>query len=344
MALPENPTFKNRENIIVRQPVTISPEVKKWFPIPEPGEVNVEARLRLEDITIPNNVVEDLQRYIQHVLSIHSGYSKDSPDGVIIGLSGGIDSSTVATLLGQTLKQGGTRYHFKGIILGRAPMGEEGKMNSVEIEDIKTAHQFAQDMHLDYEYLDISSLIKEFYKLFPKSTEWELSGVLPRIRFAVLQQYADNNNFLLADPTNFTEWSLAAFTSSGSVGSVGPLVDLYKSEVFALGKKLGVPDYVLQKKPAISELGIYDEQLYGGNCFILDPIIKRLVSDFKTPREIADELGHSVNWINRIKKLRIEGESARKTPPLAIFNERYIVVHPAIGKIDRSYFDKIGEK
>lgn len=322
----------------------ISSEVRKWFPIPEPGEVNLEARLNLEDIVIPDRVIEDLQRYVLHVLSIHSGYSKDSPDGVIIGLSGGIDSSTVAALLDQTFKQKSKHYHFKGIILGRAPAGEQGEMNNVEWEDVRIAHQFAQNQNLDYEYFNISSLVDNFYKLFPKAKKWELSGVLPRIRFAVLQQYADNNNFLLADSTNFTEWTLAAFTSSGSAGSVGPLVDLYKSEVFALGKKLGMPDYVLQKKPAISELGIYDEQLYGGDYFILDPILKRLVSDFKTPREIADELGHSVNWINRIKTLRIEGEQARKIPSLAIFNERYIIVHPPIGKIDRSYFDRIGKK
>lgn len=299
----------------------IPPEVKLWFPIPEAGEVNVNARIKPERIMIPATVVNGLQKYILNCLKEISGYSKPELDGVIVGLSGGIDSTTIAAIAKTALE--GTRYFVKGIILGRGQFGEQGEMNELEYQDVLFARRAAEDMGLNYEYLDISLLADAVYKIFSNSQPWNLSGILPRIRSALLLQVADDANAICAGSTNGTEFLLGAFSVGGPGGHFAPLIDFYKSEVYKIGEMLGIPRYVLDRRPAVSELGFYDDQLYGASCFIIDPILRRMGWQKRSPENVARELGHSPNWLHRIKKLRIEGEKGRKFPPVLIVCRGY---------------------
>ncbi len=319
---------------------SVSPEVKFWFPVPEPGQVNFEARIRPERIQIPDQVVDKLKQYVRDALQEISGYSKPELDGIIVGLSGGIDSAATAALCRDAVS--GTRYFVKGLIMGRAPEGQQGSMNPVEYQDIVYAIQSARDMGIDYEYIDISLLVEAVYQTFPNAKPWELSGILPRLRASLLYQAADNNNAICAGTTNGTEFILAAFSVGGPAGHFQPFIDFYKSEVYKIAEKLGVPDYIRDRRPAISELGLYDEQLYGADCYVLDPILRRMNWQKRSPERVSRELGHDVEWLRRIKELRIEGERGRKYPPAFIVGRGYkIRVKPDV-KFDRDkYFDNL---
>ena len=318
----------------------ISPEVKFWFPIPELGQVNYEARIRTERIRIPEPVIDSLKGYVRETLQEISGYSKPELDGVVIGLSGGIDSTATAALCKEALS--GTRHFIRGLIMGRAPEGQQGSINSVEYQDVMYAIQSARDMGIDYEYIDISPLVKAVRQTFPDAKPWELSGILPRLRASLLYQAADNNNAICAGTTNGTEFILASFSVGGPAGHFQPFLDFYKSEVYKIAEVLGVPDYIRERRPAISELGIYDEQLYGASCYVLDPILRRMNWQKKSPERVARELGHDVEWLRRIKELRIEGERGRKYPPAFVVGRGYkIKVKPDV-KFDRDrYFNNL---
>lgn len=318
----------------------VPPEVKFWFPVPEPGQVNLEARIRPERIQIPEQVLDKLKSYIRYALQEISGYSKPELDGVVVGLSGGIDSTTTAALCKSALS--GTRYFVKGLIMGTAPEGHQGRMNSIEYQDIIYAIQSARDMGIDYDYIDISPLVEAIYQIFPNAKSWELSGILPRLRASLLYQTADNSNAISVGTTNGTEFILAAFTVGGPAGHIQPLIDFYKSEIYKIAEMLGVPDYIRDRRPAISELGIYDDQLYGATCYILDPILRRMTWQKKSPEKIARELGHDVEWLRRIKELRIEGERGRKYPPAFVVGREYkIKIKPDV-KFDRDrYFNNL---
>jgi len=226
--------------------------------------------------------------------------------------------------------------------MGRAPEGQQGDMNNVEYQDVTFAIQSAREMGIDYEYVDISPLINAVYEVFPNSQPWELSGVLPRLRATLLYQAADSNNAVCAGTTNGTEFILAAFSVGGPAGHFQPFIDFYKSEVYKITEILGVPDYIRDRRPAISELGIYDEQLYGASCYVLDPILRRMNWQKKSPEKVARELGHDVEWLQRIKELRIEGEKGRKYPPAFVVGRGYkIKVKPDV-KFDRDkYFNNL---
>jgi len=320
----------------------ISPEVKFWFPVPEPGQVNHEARIRPERIRIPEPAIDSLKGYVRKALHEISGYSKPELDGVVIGLSGGIDSTATAALCKEALS--GTRHFVRGLIMGRAPEGQRREMNAVKYQDVMFAIQSARDMGVDYEYVDISPLVDAVHQVFPKSQPWELSGILPRLRASLLYQAADNNNAICVGTTNGTEFILAAFSVGSPAGHFQPFVDFYKSEVYKIAEMLRVPDYIINRQPGISELGIYDEQLYGASCYVLDPILRRMNWQKKSPERVAKELGHDVEWLRRIKELRIEGERGRKYPPAFVVGRGYkIKVKPDV-KFDRDrYFNNLSE-
>ena len=318
----------------------ISPEIKFWFPVPEPGQVNHEARIRPEKIQIPEQVVGKLKDYVRDALQEISGYSKLKLDGVVVGLSGGIDSTTTAALCRDALSD--TRYFVKGLIMGRAPEGQQGDMNDVEYQDATLAIQSAKDIGINYEYIDISPLVETVRKTFPNAEPWELSGILPRLRASLLYQAADNDNAICAGTTNGTEFILAAFSVGGPAGHFQPFIDFYKSEVYKIAEILGAPEYIRDRHPAISELGIYDEQLYGASCYVLDPILRRMNWQKKSPERVAKELGHDVEWLRKIMELRIEGERGRKYPPAFVVGRGYkIKVKPDV-KFDRDrYFNNL---
>lgn len=52
-----------QSNIFTEQLRVVSPDIKNWFPIPNDGEVNINARIRPERIIIPDRVIEGLGRY-----------------------------------------------------------------------------------------------------------------------------------------------------------------------------------------------------------------------------------------------------------------------------------------
>jgi len=318
----------------------VAPEIKMWFPIPDDGEINFKARIKPENIVIPTRVVEGIQQFIRKCLKDISGYSKPELDGIVVGLSGGIDSVTVASLCQKALK--GTKHFFKGIILGRGPFGKQSEMSDSEYEDILYAVRSAKEAGIEYEYMDISSIVSSLHGVFPNCGRWELSGILPRIRSILLLQIADNLNAVCAGTTNGTEVILGAFTVGGPAGHFSPLADFYKCEVYKIAEMLEVPQYIINRKPLISELGICDEQLYGASCYILDPILRRLGWQKKSPAMVSRELGHSVHWLRRIKKLRFEGEKWRiRRPFLAVCREYKSKIKPTLSWNRDGYFNHI---
>lgn len=325
---------------IFKKESSIPPEVSCWFPMPEKGQVNFEARIRPERIDIPEKAISGLDDYIHTVLQEVSGYSKPELDGVIVGLSGGIDSTTTAALCQHSLE--GSRYFVKGLVMGRGSEGEQGDMNDVEFQDVVYAIQSACDMGIDYEYINISPLIDTAAELFPSVRAWEMSGLLPRIRSILLYQKADNNNAVCVGTTNGSEYILGAFTYGGPAGHFQPFVDFYKSEVYEIARMLDVPDYIRERKAGVSELGLYEEQLYGVDCYIMDPILRRLNYQEQTPEEVATELGHDVKWLTKIKDLRIEGEKGRKSPPsFVVGREIEVSVEPDIVFDRDKYFNNL---
>jgi len=116
-------------------------------------------------------------------------------------------------------------------------------------------------------------------------------------------------------------------------------VDLYKTEVTALGREIGVPDYITQRDALISELNASEKSYYGVDSTILDPILRRLWYHKQEPEQVARELGHSERWIREIKDKRIDGEAPRRFYKSILINRpvKSEDVEPDL-VLDREYF------
>ncbi len=285
----------------------------QWFPIPQANEVNKNARIDPARIEVPDRIIEDLKQFIRDSLREFTGYSKKVPDGAICGLSGGIDSSVLALLTKQALEK--TNMDIRGLILGRGPKPESQLMSESELEDVYYANKFAEEVGIETCYVDIEPAYSSVVDCLKSDNEWILSGVLPRLRSLFLYQYADLTNRISLGSTNGTETILVSWTVGGPAGHLEPLDGFYKSEIYHIAQKIGVPHAICHRAPLVSELNVKDEALYGGDCYILDPILRLLYDEKKSPEEVAKLLGHSANWIEKIHSIRIHGERHRRYPP-----------------------------
>ena len=258
-------------------------------------------KLAIETLRLDLPMVETrIKRFIKnYVGNCESG-------GVVLGLSGGLDSSTTAALAALSL--GGKR------VLGIA-MPEEETYN---IADIRHAELVAKKFGFDFQLVDISSTLKACFQSLPiydASDKVSKGNVKARIRMVYLYYYANSLNRLVCGTSDKSETMMGYFTKWGDAATdLAPIVTLYKTQVKQLALHLGVPREIVEKPPsprlwpnqlAENELGIEYE--------ILDLILFGLEQSMK-PKEIADQLNLSRKLVESIKRRWLATEHKRRMP------------------------------
>lgn len=162
--------------------------------------------------------------------------------GVVLGLSGGVDSSVAAIICSEAL--GGDR------VLG-VSMPEAGVTNPHDLADAK---RLANKLHIGFKIVDITQAVVDIRKSigdFKPDVTLPSVNVKPRVRMTVLYYYANLLNRLVVGSSNRSEIRAGYFTKYGDgAADLAPLGCLYKTQVVQLARYLGVPKYVLQKPPS----------------------------------------------------------------------------------------------
>ncbi|MCI4371732.1 MAG: NAD+ synthase, partial [Thermoplasmata archaeon] len=178
--------------------------------------------------------------------------------GVVLGLSGGIDSALVARLCADAL--GAAR------VLGVAlPDGKGGK-------DLRDARNFAKAIGIQFRVLNIGPIAVAFERrLKVTPTDAVPRGNLrARARMAVLYYIANAEDRVVMGTGNKSEILVGYFTKWGDGGAdFLPIGDLYKTQVREMAQSLSLPTEIVDKIPTAGlwpgqtdegELGIsYDE-------------------------------------------------------------------------------------
>jgi len=229
---------------------------------------------------------------------------------LVLGMSGGLDSSVTAALCSKAM--GGQRT--LGLCL---PEAETRSPQSVQ-----DAQEVARKFGIRFKTLDITSLVQAAVTLL-HPTKMKLKvvahgNVKSRLRAMILYYYANTSNGLVVGTGDKSEIMLGYFTKYGDGAcDIQPIADLYKSAVRDIARHLGLPRRIFSK-PSSPELwpGQIAEDELGLEYSKLDSILWRL-ERWMPPKEISEELGIPLRMVERVRGRWLQSEHKRR-PPLAI--------------------------
>jgi len=196
--------------------------------------------------------------------------------GVVVGLSGGLDSALVATL---SVKAVGPE-NVLGALL-------PSPTNSPV--DIIDARLIAEKLGIRTHTVPLKSIIDAFKLQFEHQDERALGNLTARIRMCVLYYYANHMNYLVAGTGNKSELSIGYFTKYGDGGcDFLPIGDLYKTQVRELAKSMGLPQVIIDRTPTAGLWpGQTDEEEIGMTYEELDRILSHKTEDIRVSKLVA---------------------------------------------------------
>ncbi len=215
--------------------------------------------------------------------------------GVVVGLSGGVDSAVVAVLAKRAVGD-----HVLTVLMPCDSLSED------EGDAILVADAFG----LRRERVDLSPVYDAFLAQLPDAGETCRANLKPRLRMASLYYYANILNYLVAGTGNKSERMVGYFTKYGDGGAdLLPLGDLTKTQVWKLARELGIPRRVIDRPPSAGlREGQTDEEDLNIRYRDLDRIIVSL--------ENGSEPGGSAARLGYVKERIARSKHKRCGPPI----------------------------
>ena len=255
-------------------------------------------------------VKELLPRVVDFLCEEIKDYVKDysKSGGVVLGMSGGVDCSTVAALCARA----GVPCHMIYM-----PAGDYAQPYN---DCLEVANKF----NLKMDKCNINYLCEEVYNnckltsnIFDNDDyKMAKANISPRIRMTFLYTIAQMEGSLVIGTSNASELYTGYFTKWGDgAADFEPLANLSKSEVYAIAKYLGVPDVILNKEPSADLWeGQTDEEEMG---FSYDAIE---ICMFQNRYELVDiDTNINTYTLSAIIRQHRATEHKRKMPPFLEF-------------------------
>jgi len=211
--------------------------------------------------------------------------------GIVLGLSGGVDSCVAAALAKEALG----KNCLLALIL---PIQSHQ-------QDTRDARLFARKFGIKTKAVDLSKIYGDLLKALPAANRIVLANLKPRLRMLVLYYFANKLNYLVCGTGNKSELLVGYFTKYGDGATdILPLGDLLKKEVYALARSLGIPDAIIKKAPTAGLWpGQTDEGEMGVRYAELDEILER--------RETKEQQRLPKNKISRVEAMIRKSEHKR---------------------------------
>ena len=270
-------------------------------------------------------------------------------EGIILGLSGGIDSAVVAVLC----KRAVGAEKVVALIMPEKDSAEKHK---------KDALHFARELNIEARLIDITPYLRKFgsykllllnkvplpgklkdtltkkaYKFYERKTgetpfSASISGfkdkkfssylakgnayyrIKHRVRMVLLYLYGEIENRLVVGAANKTECKIGFFVKHGcdAATDIMPIMGLYKTQVRELAKYLNIPSNITGKSPSPDIIpGITDEEAIGIPYEKLDLVLLALERGWGIS-EIADTLEIEEKQIEYIRNLTLKSEHMRR--------------------------------
>jgi len=222
---------------------------------------------------------------------------------VVLGLSGGIDSALSAALAQRALGA-------ENVI----PVIMPYRTSNPESE--QDARAVCQAFGLKPDVVDISDQIDSYFAGFPDADRGRRGNKMARERMAALYDMSWAHRALVVGTSNKTELLLGYGTVYGDMASaLNPLGDLYKTQVWALARHVGVPERVIDKPPSADLWeGQSDEQELGFRYAVVDVLLYYMVDERCTRPELR-AMGFEDDFVDLVAG-RVRDSQYKRRPPL----------------------------
>src|SRR3990172_6591053 len=209
---------------------------------------------------------------------------------VVVGLSGGVDSSLSAMLAAEALGP-------KNVLAIMMPYKSSNPESRADAETV------IEKSSVEALTVDITPEIDAYFERFPDADAKRRGNKMARERMTILYDHSARWNALVLGTSNKTELLLGYGTLYGDMASaVNPLGDLYKTQVWALAEAVGVPEVIVRKQPSADLwAGQTDEGELGFSYREVDKLLYLMVDErYAKPELVA--AGFSEKFVDEVTR------------------------------------------
>ena len=280
--------------------------------------VHVSASPRTRDLVVESPVAEPLdthrELYDALVLGTRDYLRKNGFADVVIGLSGGIDSTIVACIAADAIGP----EHVHGVSMPSRYSSDHSKSD---------AQLLAENLGIDFRTISIEPAFQAYLDMLAPSFEGREPGLTyenlqSRCRGQLLMALSNELGWMVLTTGNKSELAVGYFTIYGdSVGGYAVIKDVLKLEVYELCRYVNrtagrevIPENVITKPPSAELRPDQRDDQSLPPYEVLDPILELYVEQDRTAQEII-EMGHDETIVRRVTRLVDIAEYKRRQSP-----------------------------
>ncbi|MFX0106435.1 MAG: NAD+ synthase [Candidatus Hodarchaeota archaeon] len=211
-------------------------------------------------------------------------------NGVVVGISGGIDSAVTTTLCVNAL--GKDNVIGLGLPISSLP------------QDLNDAEKLAKNLGIKFILVELTNIYDEFVKITSglfESNQIARANLKPRLRMMAIYFVGQSLGKLLVVGTgNRTELAIGYFTKYGDGGvDFEPIGGLYKCEVREIAKILKIPEVIIKKPPSA---GLWEGQTDEGEIGLSYDVLDEIVFRIDNKLDLNDLEIENVNKVKEMMK------------------------------------------
>jgi len=250
---------------------------------------------------------DELRERRDHIETFIRGVVDDAgADGAVLGLSGGVDSTTTAYLAASAL---GTDA-LRGLVLP-AEVSSDGNMSDAE--------RVAEELGIDHDVIEIEPIVDELVDAVPGSDRdrTAVGNARARVRGVINYYVANEEDRVVLGTGNRAEAMTGYFTKYGDQAvDCNPIGNLYKQQVRQMAKHVGAPEDLAEKQ-ATAELWAdqTDEDELGLSYDTIDAILALHVDGDLSVSATVRALDVDRDAVETVRELHDRSAHKRAMPP-----------------------------
>ena len=254
----------------------------------------------------PTIALSMIDRFLQEELV------KTGLKGLVLGLSGGVDSALACALAAHALGP-------EKVLALKMPYRTSSPASDTDADAVIAQLGVRSDRE------DITPMVDAYFQGAGDAPALRRGNFMARVRMAVLFDRSAREGYLVLGTSNKTELLLGYGTWYGDMASsLNPIGDLYKGQVRQLSRHMGLPASVIEKAPSAD---LWPDQTDEGEMGVTyaeaDAILCLLVDERYTVEEVA-AAGHPIDRVQKILSMVEGSQYKRRLPIIAKLSQRTV--------------------